>query len=139
MTKKKSIFTLQYALLGIGVGLIIYTLMKKKSTSNSVQNQVDNNTIVPPAESPLLTDSQGCPIDRYGNLPAAYLINESKVLSKKVPAVFEYETVLLQRKLNKKGACLNVDGFFEDKTETAVKKITGNSSVSLQTLLLYGI
>lgn len=138
MAKKKSIFTLQYALIGIGVGLIIYTLMKKKGTGNSGQNEVQNNP-TDTLESPALLDSQGCPIDRYGSLPAAYLINESKVLSKKVPAVFEYETVLLQRKLNKKGACLKVDGYFEDKTEEAVKKLTSSSSVTLQTLSFYGI
>lgn len=136
MAKKKSIFTMQYALVGIGIGLIIYTLFKKKGTGNSEQDNEIQNDIT---NTPSLFDSQGCPIDRYGASPPAYLIDLSKTLSKKSPPVFEYETVVLQRKLNKKGACLKVDGYYEDKTEEAVRKLTSSTSVSLQTLTFYGL
>jgi hypothetical protein len=136
MAKKKSIFTMQYALVGIGIGLIIYTLLKKKGTNNSQQDNETQNDII---TTPSLFDSDGCPIDRYGASPAAYLLDLSKVLTKKSPPVFEYETVVLQRKLNRQGACLKVDGYFEDKTEEAVKKLTSSSSVSLQTLTFFGL
>lgn len=131
MAKNKSIFTLQNIIIGVGVGFVISMFLKKKQ---STQTNNDTNN-----QSPLLLDSSGCPIDRYGEVPPAYAINESKILSKKIPAVFEYETVILQRRLNKAKACLKVDGYFEDKTEEAVKKLTGSTSVTLQTLSFFGL
>ena len=62
------------------------------------------------------------------------------VLKKEIPAKFNYETAFLQRLLNnKRNACLKVDGYFDDKTELAVKALTGSNSLTLNTLSFYGL
>jgi hypothetical protein len=141
MAKNKSIFTVTNVLIALGIGIVISMVYKKKPINDDVDldEALDTDVFEYELNSPLTVDSAGCPIDRYGPNPAAYLILQDKVLSKKVPAVFEYETVILQRRLNNKKACLQVDGFFGDATEKALKDITGSSSISLQTLNFYGI
>ena len=135
MAKNKSIFTVTNVLIALGIGIVISMMYKKKR----VNDDEDLDDTLDVLNSPLIVDSEGCPVDRYGPNPAAYLILQDKVLSKKNPAVFEYETVILQRRLNNKKACLKVDGYFGDATEKALKDITDSTSISLQALNFYGI
>lgn len=141
MAKNKSIFTVTNVLIALGIGIVISMMFKKKplQIDEDLDVILDTDNFDDELNSPLIVDSTGCPIDRYGTNPAAYLVLQDKVLSKKMPAVFEYETVILQRRLNNKKACLKVDGFFGDATEKALKEITGSTSISLQTLNFYGI
>lgn len=112
----------------LAISALLYFFLKKK------KNTPDNDGNIPPSDESL------CPVDTFGNPPAFTSLDTFKVLKKEIPAKFSYETAFLQRILNnKRNACLKVDGYFDDKTELAVKALTGSNSLTLTTLTYYGL
>ena len=128
--KKKTNYLLsQNFILGyLAISALLYFFLKKK------KDTTDDDGNIPPNNESL------CPVDTFGNPPAFVSLDNFMVLKKEIPAKFNYETAFLQRLLNnKRNACLKVDGYFDDKTELAVKALTGSNSLTLNTLSFYGL
>ena len=123
--KKKTNYLLsQNFILGyLAISALLYFFLKKK------KDTTDDDGNIPPSNESL------CPVDTFGNPPSFTSLDNFKVLKKEIPAKFSYETAFLQRLLNnKRNACLKVDGYFDDKTELAVKALTGSYSTSTTTV-----
>lgn len=128
-SKKTNYLLSQNFILGyLAISALLYFLLKKKKDT-------------PTGEGDIIPSNQNlCPVDTFGNPPAFTSLDNFKVLKKEVPAKFSYETAFLQRVLNdKRNACLKVDGYFDDKTESAVRALTGSNSLTLTTLSYYGL
>jgi hypothetical protein len=127
--KKTSYLLSQNFILGyLAISAILYLFLKNKKTAPLS----DEGDVIP--------NNPTCPIDNFGNPPAFTSLDSFKVLKKEIPAKFNYETAFLQRLLNdKRNACLKVDGYYDDKTELAVRALSGSNSITLNTLSLLGV
>lgn len=135
--KKKTSFLLSrnFVIGYLALGAIYYLFIRKKPAAPP-----QNDTFTPQPGGGVLLPNVDCPEDTYGLIPMFANIDTGKTLRKTVPATFQYETVMVQRMLNRnRDACLLVNGFYDDKTEAAVKSATGSNTTSISTLNLLGI
>lgn len=123
-------------ILGV-VGVITYFLYSKRSSLPSGSNNQGSNGGATGGSSGG-TITTGCPEDTFGYIGPPMVLDQEKLLKKESPLSYQIETAALQRALNRKGACLEVDGYFGDLTEAELRVATGKTSVTLNEILSLG-
>lgn len=131
----KSKFNTKKILMYVGIGVLAYLLLRRmKSTNVTTVNTTGGTALPDPNANGLVSPDANCSIKDNKPVVAFITLDLDRVLKRENPMQIGYEVVYLQKWLFRNGACIEINGTFDDYTLAALIKITGESAIKIRDL-----
>jgi hypothetical protein len=127
----KSKFNTKKILLYVGIGVLAYMLLRKmkSTTSTTTNNTID---VTPSSGTPFLITNPNCQLTDNKPAIAFFTLDLDKSLKRDTPMQTGNEVIWLQKWLFRNGACIEINGTFDDFTKAALMQITGESAITIR-------
>lgn len=133
----KSKFTPKKIILYVGIGILALYLLRRMKTKN-LQTNTNTSTSTSTGTgtsfgvTPFQITNSNCLIVDNKPVVAFLTLNLDKVLKREEPMQTGNEVIWLQKWLFRNGACIEINGKFDDYTKAALLQLTGESALTIR-------
>jgi len=131
----KSKINTKKIILYVGIGVLAYFLLRKMR-STTVVTPVSSGTALPDPTSgsgtPFLITNPNCQLTDNKPAIAFSTLDLNRSLKRDTPMQTGNEVIWLQKWLFRNGACIEINGNFDDFTKAALLQITGESAITIR-------
>jgi hypothetical protein len=131
----KSKFNTKKILIYVGIGVLAYILLRKMRTTSVVTPPSNGNSLPNPTPSsgtPFVLTNPNCQLTDNKPAIAFFTLDLDKSLKRDTPMQTGNEVIWLQKWLFRNGACIEINGTFDDFTKAALLQITGESAITIR-------
>ena len=129
----KSKFNTKKILMYVGIGVLAYILLRKmRSTTTTTTNTNTTIDVTPSSGTPFVLTNSNCQLTDNKPAIAFFTLDLDKSLKRDTPMQTGNEVIWLQKWLFRNGACIEINGTFDDFTKVALMQITGESAITIR-------
>lgn len=131
----KSKLNTKKILLYVGIGVLAYMLLRKMRSTTVVPPISTGNTLPNPTSgsgTPFILTNPNCQLTDNKPAIAFFTLDLDRALKRDTPMQTGNEVTWLQKWLFRNGACIEINGTFDDFTKAALMQITGESAITIR-------